>query len=235
MRVTHPAGVHLPQAAGQIITHHYTQANQSCTMSVTTPAAAAAAQFILGKVQLYKPSEPVGPQTDGSVPEDGSPRAEFHSFRQLLTRGVAVHQCAWPCEERRMVLSSQKMEKQKGIYAGSEFLSRCGSGREWPQPCVCTLSIRLKDQCEIYRGLNDLKLQASSAWLIKHVCTKSRDPEYVHVCVCVCVCVRVYLWNPQIHTIGTGRCFTAAQCHLASVVLWFTLLQHSEKVLVFME
>ena len=156
-------------------------------MSVTTPAAAAAAQFILGKVQLYKPSEPVGPQTDGSVPEDGSPRAEFHSFRQLLTRGVAVHQCAWPCEERRMVLSSQKMEKQKGIYAGSEFLSRCGSGREWPQPCVCTLSIRLKDQCEIYRGLNDLKLQASSAWLIKHVCTKSRDPEYVHVCVCACV------------------------------------------------
>lgn len=57
-----------------------------------------------------------------------------------------------------MVLSSQKMEKQEGIYPGSGFLSRSGSSREWLQPCVCTLSIGLKDQCEIY-----LKLQTVQA------------------------------------------------------------------------
>lgn len=82
----------------------------------------------------------------------------FLEFRQLPAGGVAEHRRVWG---GRMVPSSQKIEKQQnGIYTGSGLMSTCEGGGLGPAGSGCSpalvLSIRLKDQCEIYSGLYDL-------------------------------------------------------------------------------
>lgn len=59
-----------------------------------------------------------------------------------------------------MMLSSQKTEKQEGMSPGRDILGPAGSGCSSPG-FVCCQS-RLKDQCEIYGGQNDLKRQSEA-------------------------------------------------------------------------